>query len=113
MRTVVRMSLQAYEYEVETANGAEEALQAIDRRPPDVVVLDVMMPGTTGLELLEILRRRPDTTETPVLFYTCLDTSDVAKAAAAAGHAAALTKPASPSQLSDAVAALVSRRRTA
>jgi CheY-like chemotaxis protein len=109
MRTLLTLSLQAFEYEVETAAGADEALAAIARRLPDVIVLDVMMPGKTGIELLGIIRDRPDTIETPVLFYTCLDTADVADAARAAGHAAALTKPASPGQLNDAVAALAGR----
>jgi two-component system, OmpR family, response regulator len=109
MRTLLTLSLESFEYEVETANGANEALEAIDRRRPDVIVLDVMMPGITGIELLGILRGRSDTNVTPVLFYTCLDTADVAEAAASAGNTAALTKPASPTQLNAALAALAGR----
>ncbi|HEY8105538.1 MAG TPA: sigma-54 dependent transcriptional regulator, partial [Gemmatimonadales bacterium] len=55
-------------YEVATAGGGEEALEAIARDAPDCVVLDLEMPGMDGFEVLRLLGRRG--VETPVIVYT-------------------------------------------
>lgn len=110
MRTLLTLSLETFDYEVEAAGGAAEALASIDKRLPDVIVLDVMMPGISGIELLGIIRGRADTADTPVLFYSCIDTAEVVTAAASAGRAASLTKPASPGQLNAALAALAGKQ---
>ena len=107
MRLVVTVTLELGGYDVISADGPDQAIVEIESDPPDVVVLDVMMPGTSGIQFLEILRDRPDTSQTPVLVYSCLDTSEVADATARAGRAVSLVKPASPRQLGAAVASLV------
>jgi DNA-binding response OmpR family regulator len=57
-------------FEVDGASDAAEALRAVLRNPPDLVVLDVNMPGLTGWEICDILRRQPLTSGLPVLFLT-------------------------------------------
>jgi DNA-binding response OmpR family regulator len=57
-------------FEVDGASDAAEALRAVLRNPPDLVVLDVNMPGLTGWEICDILRRQPLTAGLPVLFLT-------------------------------------------
>ena len=47
-------------YEVHTAADGSEALQAIERIVPDLIVLDVMMPQTSGYEVCQAIRSRPD-----------------------------------------------------
>jgi len=57
-------------YHVEGASDSREALLAVLREPPDVLVLDVNMPGLNGWELCDILRRQSTTADVPVLFLT-------------------------------------------
>ncbi len=47
-------------YEVETAGDGEEALEAVDRQPPDLILLDVMMPRRDGYQVCQALRQRDD-----------------------------------------------------
>jgi DNA-binding response OmpR family regulator len=55
----------------------ERALEALELSQPDLVILDVMMPGRSGLEVLRVLRSRPETRCTPVLIVSakCDDVS--------------------------------------
>ena len=57
-------------FEVDGTSDAAAFLRTVLRTPPDLVVLDVNMPGLTGWELCEILRRQPLTRDLPVLFLT-------------------------------------------
>jgi DNA-binding response OmpR family regulator len=57
-------------FEVDGASDAAAALRAVLRAPPDLVVLDVNMPGLSGWEICDILRRQPLTAGLPVLFLT-------------------------------------------
>jgi PAS domain S-box-containing protein len=59
--------------EVTTAASGEEALAAVARRPPDLVVLDVMMPGMDGYEVARRLKRDAATRGIPVIILTALD----------------------------------------
>ncbi len=58
------------EFEVDGASDAAAALRAILLSPPDLLVLDVNMPGLSGWEICDILRRQPVTATLPVLFLT-------------------------------------------
>jgi CheY-like chemotaxis protein len=60
MRDIITSFLETEGYLVETASGGEEALQAIRRNPPDLVVADLMMPGISGWELIARLSRVPN-----------------------------------------------------
>jgi two-component system, OmpR family, phosphate regulon response regulator PhoB len=57
-------------YVVRTANTGDEALEALDRERPDLIVLDLMLPGMSGLEVLQAVRARPGTSEVPVILLT-------------------------------------------
>ncbi|MCM3876824.1 MAG: response regulator [Thermoanaerobaculia bacterium] len=57
-------------FEVDGASDSTAALRAVLSNPPALLVLDVNMPGLTGWELCEILRRQPLTRDLPVLFLT-------------------------------------------
>ncbi len=57
-------------FEVDGTSDAASALRTVLRNPPDLVVLDVNMPGLTGWEICDILRRQPATAAVPVLFLT-------------------------------------------
>ncbi|MDR5782968.1 response regulator [Caballeronia sp. LZ065] len=57
-------------YEVERANGAQEALRALQRRLPDLVITDLMMPGMSGEELSRALRQHPEWMHIPIVLHT-------------------------------------------
>jgi two-component system phosphate regulon response regulator PhoB len=57
-------------YRVRTAANGVEALRAVEAERPDLVVLDLMLPGMPGLEVLGELRRRPETADLPVILLT-------------------------------------------
>ncbi len=62
--------LQDQGYAVEAARGGEEALQKLAQRAPACMILDLMMPGLDGFEVLRKLRGSPDTAQLPVLILT-------------------------------------------
>ncbi len=67
------------EYQVSVAFDGESALRSIAESPPDLVLLDIMMPGLDGYEVLKRLRADPKTHELPVMFLSALE--DVANKA--------------------------------
>src|SRR5438477_176877 len=63
-------------YSVETAGDGLEALDAIAKRPPDVLLLDVMLPKLNGFEVCRRVKSDPATRLTPVVFLTGLDAGE-------------------------------------
>jgi ribonuclease P protein subunit RPR2 len=84
---------------VEEAGDTRQAGEAIVRRPPDVAVLDVRMPGRDGIELCRELKSNPRTSGIGVILLTGDGADGASGRAAAAGADAFLTKPFSPLQL--------------
>ena len=68
--TSVSMTLEAEGFEVETYNDGQSALDAFNRRMPDMAVLDIKMPRMDGMDLLQRLRQK---TTMPVIFLTSKD----------------------------------------
>src|SRR5574343_194758 len=68
--TSVAMTLEAEGFEVETYNDGQSALDAFNRRLPDMAVLDIKMPRMDGMDLLQRLRQK---TSMPVIFLTSKD----------------------------------------
>jgi putative two-component system response regulator len=92
---VLRHILQAH-YRLQFARDGDKALQLARRELPDLILLDVMMPGMTGLQVCQQLKAQPDTARIPVIFVTALsDSSDEAQGFAA-GAVDYITKPVSP-----------------
>ncbi len=59
-------------YEVTAAPDGQTALQLVDREPPDIILLDVMMPRMDGWETLKILQDNEQTADIPVLMLTAV-----------------------------------------
>src|SRR5262245_42280748 len=77
--------LEAYlaggDYEIRTAADGEETLRQVAQWPPDLLLLDIMMPKISGFEVCKRLRANPATRDIPVLMITALDQpSDVERA---------------------------------
>ena len=63
-------------YAILTASSGTEALKLIGEESPDLVLLDVMMPGMTGYEVCRTIRAQPSTRLLPVVLVTALDSSE-------------------------------------
>ena len=85
------------------AGSGAEAVELAVRERPDVVLLDVMMPGTDGPTTLALLRARPETAATPVIFLTAkVQKAEVARLLEL-GAKGVLAKPFDPMTLPDEV----------
>src|SRR5216683_5320866 len=72
-RDLLRRALQADGYRVEEASDGLETLQRCDLVQPDVLLLDVLMPGLTGFEICARLQAAPQAHPVPVIMITALD----------------------------------------
>ena len=86
-------------YTVKTAIAGREALASIDNDPPDLVLLDVMMPGMTGYEVCQAIRANPKTAILPVVMVTALDAKEERVKGLEAGADDFLTKPVNQPEL--------------
>lgn len=83
-----------------------DALEEIARLSPDMVVLDVMLPGRSGFEILADLRTRPETQDLPVLMLTAKGQAKDRDQAMALGANGFLTKPFANTELLDVITAM-------
>lgn len=90
---VIVESLEGHGFRVVVAQRGEEALQRADYVQPDLVLLDVMMPGLDGFEICRRLKAQPSTHDTPVIFMTSLASVEDKVAGFAAGGVDYVTKP--------------------
>jgi DNA-binding response OmpR family regulator len=113
IRALVAFRLQRAGYEVITAADGAEALTLATTRLPDLIVLDMMMPKATGLEVTRSLREQDSTKDIPVILLTArAQEADVASGFEA-GADDYVKKPFSPMDLQLRVQALLERRPSA
>jgi DNA-binding response OmpR family regulator len=113
IRALVAFRLERAGYEVITAADGEEALTLTTNRLPDLVVLDMMMPKATGLEVTRSLREHDETKDIPVILLTArAQEADVARGYEA-GVDDYVKKPFSPQDLQLRVQTLLERRSAA
>ncbi|MFS8638585.1 MAG: response regulator, partial [Gemmatimonadota bacterium] len=87
------IALQGRGYAVRTAPGGAEFLELLESESPDLVVMDVMMPGMSGLEVLRRLRADERWAELPVMMVTAYPHADVSEEAARRGVGDVVPKP--------------------
>lgn len=98
-------------YEVREAVNGADGLDLARRHQPDLVLCDVQMPGMSGFEFVEALRREADLAQTPVIMVTALDQRAHVRIGMVAGADDYIGKPFSAFELKEAVAAQLSRRK--
>ena len=99
VRSLVRDVLELSGYRVREAANGHEALTAVETDTPDCVVLDVMMPGLTGIDVLAEMRRRPLLDTLPVVLLSAAGDDAATWAGWQAGANCYLTKPFDPDML--------------
>lgn len=107
LRMLVRAALSNAGYDVLEAADGDEALGLARGARPDLIVLDLMMPKKSGLDVLRELRADPELAPMPVVMLTARTRAADRDAAAEAGADRFLAKPFSPRELSEAVAELL------
>lgn len=98
LRELMQVSLDKG-YEFAEAASVSEAIEAADRIQPDLILLDMMMPGGSGLDVLHRLRSDERLAETPVVVVSAFTTDDDRIAAHDAGADGFLGKPFEPEEL--------------
>lgn len=110
LRGLVLASLEPDDYQLAEAVDGEDALAQARSLEPDLIVLDMMMPGRSGLEVVRELRADDRLADTPVVMLTArAQAADVA-AAEEAGTDHFVAKPFSPAALAELVRSIVDRR---
>jgi two-component system, OmpR family, alkaline phosphatase synthesis response regulator PhoP len=106
---IIQFNLEAEGYEVVTAKNGDEAIEMAKRHRPQLIMLDVMMPGKNGIEVCKILRLQPDFKSTLIIFLSALSDEGTEVRGLETGADDYLTKPISPKILASKVNSLFRR----
>jgi excisionase family DNA binding protein len=99
VRQLVRLSLELEGYLVKEAAGAEEGLSAVESEPPDLILLDVMMPHVDGWEMLRQIQERHGAGSIPIVMFSGKVDAQTAAQATERGASGFVGKPFDPQQL--------------
>ena len=69
---LIQAYLETLPIEIETARDGLEAIEAVERKPPDLILLDVMMPRMSGFEVCQKLKANPETRDIVIIMVTAL-----------------------------------------
>lgn len=108
IRALIAMALER-EFEIQEASNAGEAERAVADHLPDLILLDWMMPGVSGIELARRFRRDDYTREVPIIMLTARDGEDDRIRGLDVGCDDYMTKPFSPRELVARIKALLRR----
>ena len=106
---LLRYNLEAAGYEVETVARGDEADLRFKERTPDLVILDWMLPGLSGIEICRRLRARPDTKALPIIMLTARGEESERVRGLSTGADDYIVKPFSLPELTARVSALLRR----
>ena len=109
IRELIAVKLRRAGYAAAGAPDGPTALSILRQWPPDLVVLDVMMPGQSGIEVCREIRQHPPTAGVPVILLTARTSAAFAYAGVATGADRHMLKPFSPRELVQEVADLLDR----
>lgn len=75
---LVRYNLEKEGYIIHTATSGKDAVRIIKKTPPDLIILDLMLPGMDGLDVCKVLKNNPTTKQIPIIMLTAKgDESDI------------------------------------
>lgn len=105
----IRFILTRDGWRVSTHEGGSDALEAVRTTRPDLLILDLMLPGISGYDILTAIRADPATEALPVLMLTAKGQGRDREAAERAGVSRFMSKPFSNAEMLEQVRALVAR----
>jgi len=94
-------------YEIRTAKDGVEALASVEQAPPDLILLDIMMPRISGFQVCERLKDSPATRDIPIIMVTALNEDGDIERAVESGANDFLTKPVNKVELVTRVKSLM------
>ena len=109
LRLLVQVTLENPTYRILTAADGCKALDAVQQHRPDLLILDWMMPGLTGCEVITQLRQNPETLAIPVIMLTAREGLEAKEQVASLELAGYLVKPFSPLELIQKVREVLER----
>ena len=108
---LIRARLADEPYDIRCACGAESGETMVREFAPDLILLDIDMPGENGLEFCKRLKENPATARIPVIFLTAADATEQKVAALDLGAVDYVTKPFEPAELKARVRASLRTKR--
>lgn len=105
-RVVLKRMLETHELDVDTAESAEDALDYLNERRPDVIFMDHLMPGMDGFEAVSAIKNNPATATIPIMMYTSQEGEVYVGQARALGAVGVLPKQVEPVELSKVLESL-------
>jgi two-component system, OmpR family, phosphate regulon response regulator PhoB len=111
LTTLLRYNLDAEGYDVETVARGDDADTRLKERVPDLIVLDWMLPGLSGIELCRRLRARPETRQLPIIMLTARGEESERVRGLATGADDYIVKPFSVPELLARIRALLRRSK--
>ncbi|MBT8131139.1 MAG: response regulator [Gammaproteobacteria bacterium] len=105
-RVVLKRMLEAHDLNVDTAESAEDALDYLCDKRPDVIFMDHMMPGMDGFEAVSAIKNNPDTATIPIMMYTSQEGELYVGQARALGAVGVLPKQIEPVEVSKVLTSL-------
>lgn len=109
IRELVEFKLSTLGHDIMAVSDGQAAIEACQARRPDLAVLDVMMPGVSGLDAIRAIRADPGLADLPVILLTARAQESDVETGFDSGADDYITKPFSPRELASRVEALLSR----
>jgi len=109
--SLIEATLQGPEVSTTHVTTGKQVLESVQQKKFDLIVLDWMMPGMTGLEVVKALRRQPETTSIPIIMLTARGQLKDQEQAMQAGAHSYLMKPFSPLELLEKIQKILNERR--
>ena len=100
---ILTLILQGEGYAIDTALDGEKALTKVSEQPPQLILLDLMLPKLNGIDVCRRLKQNDSTRDIPVIIMTAKSKDEARKGAASAGANSYLLKPFDPGELVEQV----------